>query len=38
MDPAVPFGGYEQSGIGREGSFAQVEACLQTKGVWIRAD
>jgi len=36
MDPAVPFGGYKQSGIGREGSFAQVEAYLQTKAVWIR--
>lgn len=36
MDPAVPFGGYKESGIGREGSFAQVEAYLQTKAVWIR--
>ncbi len=38
MDPAVPFGGYKQSGVGREGSFEMVDGYLQTKGVWIRTD
>lgn len=36
MDPAVPFGGYKQSGFGREGSFQHLESFLQTKSVWIR--
>lgn len=36
MDPAVPFGGYKQSGFGREGSFQHLEGYLQTKSIWIR--
>lgn len=36
MDPAMPFGGYRESGFGREGGTEHVEAYLQTKGVWIR--
>lgn len=38
MDPAVPFGGYKLSGLGREGGFEHLEAYLQTKSVWIRND
>jgi len=38
MDPAVPFGGYKESGFGREGSFEMVDGYLQTKGVWTRLD
>ena len=36
MDPAVPFGGFKNSGVGREGSFEHIESYLQTKGIWIR--
>ncbi|OCC23759.1 betaine-aldehyde dehydrogenase [Croceicoccus estronivorus] len=38
MDPAVPFGGYKQSGFGREGSFEMIDGYLQTKGIWTRID
>lgn len=38
MDPAVPFGGYKLSGVGREGGFEHIESYLQTKSVWIRND
>ncbi len=30
-----PFGGYKDSGLGRENGIAAVEAYLQTKSVWI---
>ncbi len=30
-DPLAPFGGYKQSGIGREGGIYGLEACLQPK-------
>ena len=33
LDEALPFGGYKQSGWGREGSIDGVEAFLQTKSV-----
>jgi phenylacetaldehyde dehydrogenase len=36
MDPAVPFGGYKQSGWGREFGAAGIEAFLETKAVVIR--
>ena len=36
MDPAMPFGGYRESGFGREGGTEHLDAYLQTKGVWIR--
>lgn len=38
MDPAVPFGGYKNSGFGREGSFEMIDSYLQTKGIWTRLD
>jgi len=33
LDESLPFGGYKQSGWGREGSIDGVEAFLQTKSV-----
>ncbi|MDE1568039.1 aldehyde dehydrogenase [Aquabacter sediminis] len=30
-----PFGGYDLSGVGREGGQAMIDAYLQTKSVWI---
>ena len=35
IDPALPFGGYKQSGIGREQSHNGVEAYMETKSVII---
>lgn len=37
LDPAVPFGGYRQSGYGRESGRQQLEDYLETKAVWIEA-
>ncbi|HZU98466.1 MAG TPA: aldehyde dehydrogenase family protein [Planctomycetota bacterium] len=34
-DPGVPFGGYKQSGFGRELGEAGLEGYTQTKSVWI---
>lgn len=31
----APFGGYKQSGIGRENGLAAINEYLQTKCVWI---
>ena len=36
MDPAVPFGGYKMSGIGREGGMEHLENYLETKAVMIK--
>jgi len=36
LDPAVPFGGYKQSGWGRELGAAGIEAYLETKAVVVR--
>jgi acyl-CoA reductase-like NAD-dependent aldehyde dehydrogenase len=33
-DPAVPFGGYKASGVGREHGRAGLEEYLETKTVW----
>lgn len=38
MDPAAPFGGYKQSGYGRESGTDQLGEYLQTKTVWLRTD
>jgi acyl-CoA reductase-like NAD-dependent aldehyde dehydrogenase len=35
MDPAMPFGGYRESGYGRESGTAQFDDYLNTKAVWI---
>ena len=32
---ATPFGGYKQSGIGREGGIDAFKEYLETKSVWI---
>jgi acyl-CoA reductase-like NAD-dependent aldehyde dehydrogenase len=34
FDPSVPFGGYKQSGYGRDGGRDAIEKYLQTKSVW----
>jgi acyl-CoA reductase-like NAD-dependent aldehyde dehydrogenase len=33
-DPAAPYGGFKDSGIGREGGRANLDAYLETKTVW----
>ncbi|HEY2190854.1 MAG TPA: aldehyde dehydrogenase [Actinomycetospora sp.] len=33
--PSVPFGGYKDSGLGRENGVAAVDAYLETKSVWV---
>lgn len=33
--PSAPFGGYKQSGIGRENGLDAVKAYTQTKAVWV---
>ncbi len=35
FDAAVPFGGYKQSGYGREMGHAVLDAYTQTKAVWV---
>jgi succinate-semialdehyde dehydrogenase/glutarate-semialdehyde dehydrogenase len=35
-DPAAPFGGFKQSGLGREGGFAGIEEFLETKYIGIK--
>jgi len=34
-DPAAPFGGFKQSGLGREGGFAGIEEFLEIKYIGI---
>lgn len=36
LDPAVPFGGYKTSGIGREGGMQQMDEYLETKAVIMK--
>ena len=35
IDPAVPFGGYKMSGIGRELGLQGLEPYLEVKSVWV---
>lgn len=35
LDPAVPFGGYKQSGLGRENGKESLDMFMETKSVWI---
>ncbi|WP_342243950.1 aldehyde dehydrogenase family protein [Pseudomonas sp. OTU5201] len=35
IDPAMPFGGYKQSGYGKDLGSEQLEYLLETKAVWI---
>jgi succinate-semialdehyde dehydrogenase / glutarate-semialdehyde dehydrogenase len=35
LDPAEPFGGFKQSGLGREGGFAGIEEFLETKYIGL---
>ena len=34
-DPAAPFGGFKQSGLGREGGFTGIEEFLETKYIGV---
>ena len=34
-DPAAPFGGYKQSGLGREGGFDGINEFLETKYIGV---
>jgi len=36
VSPIVPFGGYGQSGLGREGGLESILDYSRTKSVWIR--
>ncbi len=38
MSPTAPFGGYKQSGFGREGGRAGLEEWLRPKNVFIALD
>ncbi len=35
IDPAMPFGGYKQSGLGREHGHAAVDTYTEQKTVWM---
>jgi acyl-CoA reductase-like NAD-dependent aldehyde dehydrogenase len=37
-DPALPFGGFKESGIGRELGVEAIEGYLETKSVWVNLD
>jgi aldehyde dehydrogenase (NAD+)/phenylacetaldehyde dehydrogenase len=37
-DPALPFGGYKESGIGRELGVEAMDGYLETKSVWVSLD
>ena len=37
-DPASPFGGYKQSGLGRENGAASIDMYTETKSIWINLD
>jgi len=34
-DPGLPFGGYKQSGFGRERGHAVLDEYTQTKSIWV---
>ena len=34
-DPAAPFGGFKQSGLGREGGITRIEEFLETKYIGV---
>lgn len=38
FDPSAPFGGYKQSGFGREGGIHALELYTQIKTVWMNLD
>ena len=38
FDTAVPFGGYKESGTGRELGVQALDLYTQTKSVWIALD
>ena len=38
FDPALPFGGFKESGLGRELGSESVDGYLETKSVWVNLD
>ncbi|MFD1911095.1 aldehyde dehydrogenase family protein [Halodurantibacterium flavum] len=38
MDPAMPFGGFKQSGYGRESGAEHLDEFMTTKAVWINTE
>ncbi|RKJ61114.1 aldehyde dehydrogenase family protein, partial [Butyricicoccus sp. 1XD8-22] len=37
-EPASPFGGYKQSGLGRENGIASIDAYTEIKNIWVNID
>lgn len=37
-EPGSPFGGYKQSGLGRENGFASIDAYTEIKNIWVNID
>ncbi|WP_197046630.1 aldehyde dehydrogenase family protein [Oceanobacillus salinisoli] len=38
LDPATPYGGYKQSGLGGENGSAAIDMFTETKSVWVNLD
>ncbi len=38
FDPSVPYGGYKESGYGRDQSRESIEAFTQVKAIWVSTD
>ncbi|MFJ8066856.1 aldehyde dehydrogenase family protein [Psychrobacillus sp. NPDC096426] len=38
LDPASPYGGYKQSGLGRENGSAAIDMFTETKSIWVNLD
>ncbi|MBM4761815.1 aldehyde dehydrogenase family protein [Bacillus sp. B15-48] len=38
VEPGSPFGGYKQSGLGRENGAASIDAYTEIKNVWVNLD
>lgn len=38
VEPGSPFGGYKQSGLGRENGHASIDAYTEIKNIWVNLD
>ena len=38
LDPTTPFGGYKDSGVGRDLRLEAMHSYTQTKSVWVNLD